>query len=88
MDVIVQKATELGVQRIVPLLCERRVVRLDAAQAAIAARHWRAIAVAACEQCGRNRLPEISRSAMSLPEFLVSAGGAEAAAAARARWRT
>ncbi|HEY1898313.1 MAG TPA: 16S rRNA (uracil(1498)-N(3))-methyltransferase [Steroidobacteraceae bacterium] len=71
MDVVVQKATELGVQHIVPLLAERTVVRLDEAQAAKRLRHWRAIAVAACEQCGRNQLPEIS-APMSLQDFLVS----------------
>jgi 16S rRNA (uracil1498-N3)-methyltransferase len=57
MDVIVQKATELGVARIVPVLSRRSVVRLDAKQAQSKATHWRAIAVSACEQCGRNRLP-------------------------------
>jgi 16S rRNA (uracil1498-N3)-methyltransferase len=59
MDVIVQKATELGVARIVPVLSRRSVVRLEAAQAAAKAAHWRAIAVSACEQCGRNRLPAV-----------------------------
>jgi 16S rRNA (uracil1498-N3)-methyltransferase len=59
MDVIVQKATELGVARIVPVQSRRGVVRLDAAQAQSKAAHWRAIAVSACEQCGRNRLPTI-----------------------------
>jgi 16S rRNA (uracil1498-N3)-methyltransferase len=59
MDVIVQKATELGVARIVPVLSRRSVVRLDAAQSESKAVHWRAIAVSACEQCGRNRLPVI-----------------------------
>jgi 16S rRNA (uracil1498-N3)-methyltransferase len=59
MDFIVQKATELGVARIVPVLSQRSVVRLDAAQAESKAIHWRAVAVSACEQCGRNRLPAI-----------------------------
>jgi 16S rRNA (uracil1498-N3)-methyltransferase len=59
MDVIVQKATELGVARIVPVTSRRSVVRLDAAQAVAKADHWRGIAVAACEQSGRNRLPVI-----------------------------
>jgi 16S rRNA (uracil1498-N3)-methyltransferase len=72
MDVVVQKATELGVKRIVPVLTERAVVRLNEAQAANRLRHWRAISVAACEQCGRNRLPEITPP-MSLQAFLVSA---------------
>jgi len=59
MDFIVQKATELGVARIVPVLSQRSVVRLDASQADSKAAHWRAVAVNACEQCGRNRLPVI-----------------------------
>jgi 16S rRNA (uracil1498-N3)-methyltransferase len=59
MDVIVQKATELGVTRIVPVLSRRSVVRLDEAQAASKTEHWRGIAVSACEQCGRNLLPLI-----------------------------
>jgi len=59
MDFIVQKATELGVARIVPVLSQRSVVRLDAAQAESKAIHWRAVAVSACEQCGRNSLPII-----------------------------
>ena len=59
MDFIVQKATELGVARIVPVLSQRGVVRLDAAQAQSKANHWRAVTVSACEQCGRNRLPTI-----------------------------
>jgi len=71
MDVVEQKATELGVWRIVPLLTERTVVRLNEAQAANRLRHWRAIAIAACEQCGRNHVPEIT-APMGLPEFLVS----------------
>jgi 16S rRNA (uracil1498-N3)-methyltransferase len=59
MDFVVQKATELGVERIVPVLSQRSVVRLDAAQAASKQAHWRAVAVSACEQCGRNRLPAV-----------------------------
>jgi 16S rRNA (uracil1498-N3)-methyltransferase len=59
MDFIVQKSTELGVQRIVPLSCEFSVVRLDAANRQRRAVHWRAVAIAACEQCGRNLIPEV-----------------------------
>jgi 16S rRNA (uracil1498-N3)-methyltransferase len=59
MDFVVQKATELGVARIVPVLSQRSVVRLDKGQAESKAVHWRAVAVSACEQCGRNRLPAI-----------------------------
>ena len=59
MDFIVQKATELGVVRIVPVLSQRSVVRLDEDQSASKQAHWRAVAVSACEQCGRNRVPRI-----------------------------
>ena len=60
MDALVEKATELGVAAIVPLLCERSVLRVEGERAARKAAHWRAVAAAACEQCGRNRLPEIA----------------------------
>lgn len=60
MDLIVQKATELGVARIIPVLAERSVVRVDANQRARKLEHWQAVAVAACEQCGRNRVPAVS----------------------------
>ncbi|HEY2685492.1 MAG TPA: 16S rRNA (uracil(1498)-N(3))-methyltransferase [Steroidobacteraceae bacterium] len=59
MDFIVQKATELGVHRIVPVLSKRSVVRLDGAQAAAKQAHWQAVAVSACEQSGRTRLPVV-----------------------------
>jgi 16S rRNA (uracil1498-N3)-methyltransferase len=74
MDLIVQKATELGVARLLPLLTERSVVRLDAKAAARKLAHWRAIAIAACEQSGRNRLPSLTEP-LELREFL--AGKAE-----------
>lgn len=59
MDLVVQKATELGVARIVPLLTERSDVRLDAARAEKRLLHWRAVVASACEQCGRARIPEV-----------------------------
>src|SRR5262249_17328299 len=59
MDWIVQKAAELGVTRIIPVTTQYGVVRLDGAQSVKKADHWRAIAIAACEQCGRNRIPAI-----------------------------
>ena len=59
MDLIVQKATELGVVRIVPLLTERSEVKLDPVRAQKRLSHWRAVAASACEQCGRARVPEI-----------------------------
>jgi len=60
MDWVVQKATELGATRIVPLFTERSVVHLDEKKAAKKVQHWRGIAVSACEQCGRNVVPEIA----------------------------
>ena len=59
MDYTVQKAVELGVYAIQPLATERSVVRLNAERAAKRVAHWQAIAVAACEQSGRNRVPEV-----------------------------
>jgi 16S rRNA (uracil1498-N3)-methyltransferase len=59
MDWILQKATELGVTRIVPLVTERTEVKLDAERAARRRAHWEAVLASACEQCGRNRLPRI-----------------------------
>jgi 16S rRNA (uracil1498-N3)-methyltransferase len=61
MDTIVQKATELGVTRIVPVMTERSVVKIVRDSAHRKHAHWRAIAIAACEQCGRNRLPEVAQ---------------------------
>lgn len=77
MDLIVQKATELGVARIVPLLTERAEVKLDAARAEKRLAHWRAVAASACEQCGRARLPEILPT-QTLPAWLASLDDAAA----------
>lgn len=59
MDYTIQKAVELGVSRIVPLLSERSVVKLDAERWDKKLEHWRGVAVSACEQSGRTRVPEI-----------------------------
>ena len=69
MDALVEKATELGVATIVPLFCERSVLRLDGDRAAKRLAHWQAVAVAACEQCGRNRVPAVEPLA-ALPAWL------------------
>jgi 16S rRNA (uracil1498-N3)-methyltransferase len=74
MDWVVQKATELGVHTIVPVLTERSVVKLDARQNAAKHAHWRAVAVAACEQCGRNRVPVIARAVDLRDWFATQAG--------------
>jgi 16S rRNA (uracil1498-N3)-methyltransferase len=83
MDGVVEKATELGAMAIVPLVSERSVLRLAGERAAKRQAHWRAIAVAACEQCGRNRVPLVHA-----PQALAAWLGALAPAAApgEARW--
>ncbi len=60
MDWVVQKGTELGVSEISPLLTERTEVKLGRERAQKKLDHWQRIAVSACEQCGRNRLPPIN----------------------------
>jgi 16S rRNA (uracil1498-N3)-methyltransferase len=72
MDWVVQKATELGVATIVPLITERGVVRLDARQAEKRREHWRGIVISACEQSGRNRLPDVLPP-QSLDQWLANA---------------
>jgi 16S rRNA (uracil1498-N3)-methyltransferase len=60
MDLLVEKATELGVAAIQPLVCERSVLRLAGERAARRVARWQAIAVAASEQCGRTRVPVLA----------------------------
>jgi len=69
MDWVMQKATEIGVSRIVPVLTERTVVKLDAKQSQRKLQHWQGIATAACEQSGRTRMPEIAPP-VGLHDFL------------------
>jgi len=59
MDLILQKATELGVARIVPLITGRTEVKLDAERTARRLAHWQAVIAGACEQSGRVRLPTL-----------------------------
>lgn len=59
MDWIIQKATELGIAWIQPVICERSVVRLSGERATRREAHWRRVAIAACEQSGRTRVPEV-----------------------------
>jgi 16S rRNA (uracil1498-N3)-methyltransferase len=65
MDWLVEKATELGVASIQPLMTERSVLKLSGERAEKKVAHWQSVAVAACEQCGGNRVPRI-HDAMSL----------------------
>lgn len=59
MDWVVQKATELGAAEIVPVQTQRSVARLSGERAERRTRHWHEVASAACEQCGRNHLPQV-----------------------------
>ena len=69
MDWLLQKATELGVSRIMPAYTKRSVVVLDDKRLQSRMLHWQGIITSACEQCGRNTLPELS-SPVPLPEIL------------------
>ena len=72
MDWLIEKATELGVASIQPLMTERSVLRLSGERADKKVAHWQSIAVAACEQSGRNRVPPVF-SVMGLAPWLASA---------------
>src|SRR5512139_1267394 len=69
MDYTLQKAVELGISRIVPLLTEHCVVELKGERLEKRLEHWRGVIIGACEQCGRNRLPELS-PVMTFSEWL------------------
>jgi 16S rRNA (uracil1498-N3)-methyltransferase len=71
MDGLVEKATELGVAAIRPLMSERSVLRLTGDRAHKKVAHWQGVAVAACEQSGRTHVPQIG-AVMSLSEWLKS----------------
>ncbi|MBL0728790.1 16S rRNA (uracil(1498)-N(3))-methyltransferase [Piscinibacter sp. HJYY11] len=69
MDALVEKATELGVAALQPLVCERSVLRLSGERAEKRQAHWQAVAVAACEQSGRTRVPQVA-PVLTLPAWL------------------
>ena len=73
MDWLVEKATELGVASIQPVLTARSVLRLEGDRATKRQARWQAIAVAACEQCGRNRVPAVA-APLALQAALRGAG--------------
>ncbi|MGB4193516.1 MAG: 16S rRNA (uracil(1498)-N(3))-methyltransferase [Limnohabitans sp.] len=72
MDWLVEKATELGVASITPLVAERSVLKLKGERAEKKLAHWQGVAVAAAEQCGRNRVPTV-HPAVTLSEWLKKA---------------
>ncbi|MEO9101439.1 MAG: 16S rRNA (uracil(1498)-N(3))-methyltransferase [Burkholderiaceae bacterium] len=76
MDWLVEKATELGVASIQPLVTERTVLRLSGERADKKRLHWEAIAIAACEQCGRNRVPRV-HPVQALPDWLARSDWAD-----------
>ncbi len=59
MDWIIQKSVELGINRIQPVTTKRSVVRLSPERAIKRLQHWQQVVIAACEQCGRNRIPQV-----------------------------
>ena len=73
MDWILQKATELGVARIAPVVSDRTEVKLDSERSDKKMNHWRGVCAAACEQSGRARLPVILEP-QSLAQFAASDG--------------
>jgi len=73
MDLTIQKAVELGVAAIQPVLAERSVVRLKGDRSDTRREHWQRVAAAACEQCGRNRVPPVA-AALALAEYCALEG--------------
>jgi 16S rRNA (uracil1498-N3)-methyltransferase len=71
MDWLIEKATELGAASIQPLMSERSVLRLSGERAEKKTAHWQAAAIAACEQCGRNRIPAVL-SPISYQKWLIA----------------
>lgn len=68
MDLIVQKAVEIGAAEIVPILSDRTIVRLDEESAASKQEKWQTVAIEAAKQCGQNWLPEV-KTPQSLAQF-------------------
>lgn len=84
MDWLIEKATELGAAAFWPLFTERSVLRLKGERADKKREHWQAVAVAACEQCGRNRVPVV-QAPQELPAWLAGAQALPGGAVLRLR---
>ena len=74
MDWIIQKATELGVNQIVPIYSSRSIIKLDSTRADKKMIHWQQVLISACEQSGRSRIPQIYKptnliQALEKPKF-------------------
>ena len=76
-DWLVEKAAELGAASVTPILAARSVLKLKGERGDKKRAHWQAVAVAACEQCGRNRVPPV-HEAMDLAGWLAAHGRAPA----------
>jgi len=74
MDWIMQKATELGITAIQPLISQHMALKMDAARAEKKQRHWQGVVVSACEQCGRSVVPQVA-AARKLTDWLDSSRG-------------
>lgn len=74
MDWVIQKAVELGVAAVIPVAAERSVLKLAGERAEKRLAHWRQVVVSACEQCGRNQVPEVAE-VVSLGSYLARHGG-------------
>jgi 16S rRNA (uracil1498-N3)-methyltransferase len=61
MDLIIQKTTELGISEIQPIICERSIVKIKNEKIEKKLSHWRQVSIAACEQCGRAKIPTIHK---------------------------
>jgi 16S rRNA (uracil1498-N3)-methyltransferase len=73
MDYAIQKAVELGVSRIIPLFTEHCGVQLKGERLEKRVQHWQGVAISACEQCGRNRIPQILKP-VTLTQWLATPG--------------
>jgi 16S rRNA (uracil1498-N3)-methyltransferase len=82
MDYTLRKAVELGVVAIQPVFAERGEVHLAAERLERKTRHWRRIVIGACEQCGRNRLPEV-REPLPLADWLARLAATDLSGASR-----
>ncbi len=76
MDWIIQKATELGVTAIQPIQTQRATAKLNTERAEKRAAHWQGVAIAACEQCGRNRVPTVL-SVIDFGDWIARSGEAQ-----------
>jgi len=73
MDYAIQKSVELGVSRIIPLFTEHCGVQINGERLTKRVEHWRGVVISACEQCGRNRIPQVDMP-ITLAQWLEAPG--------------